>query len=155
MDQYLDKIKEKLEAIIADSEIFLVDMFVKPTNNYKIYIDGDNGVSINTISKINRTLRNQVDEELWFPEGDYSLEISSPGVDVPLKFPRQYNKHIGRSLEIVFNNPETPAVIGKLLSVSEDRILELEETIGKRKEIKLHNIPLTDIKSAIVQISFK
>lgn len=155
MDQYLDKIKEKLEAIIADSEIFLVDMFVKPTNNYKIYIDGDNGVSINTISKINRTLRNQVDEELWFPEGDYSLEISSPGVDVPLKFPRQYNKHIGRSLEIVFNNPETPAVIGKLLSVSEDRILELEETIGKKKEIKLHNIPLTDIKSAIVQISFK
>lgn len=155
MSQYLEKIKEKLEAIIADSEIFLVDMFVKPTNNFKIYIDGDSGVPINVISKINRTLRNQVDEEPWFPEGDYSLEISSPGVDAPLKFPRQYKKHIGRDLEITFNNSEIPAVTGKLVDISESNVLSIEELVGKKKEIVLHQIALEDIKTAIVQISFK
>lgn len=155
MSQYIEQIKQKLEAIMEGSELFLVDIFIKPTNNYKIFIDGDNGVSINVISKINRTLRNQIDEETWYPEGDYSLEISSPGVDTPLKFVRQYNKHIGRDLEITFNDAEKQPIVGELISVNEETSITLQELVGKKKEIITHEIPFEDIKSAIVQISFK
>lgn len=154
MEQYLDQVKAKLEAIIRDSDFFLVDMKVKPTNNLKIYLDGDNGITISAISNINRALRNQMDEEGWFPEGDYSIEISSPGTDTPLKFARQYNKHIGRDLEVVLDDEAATTVVGKLVSIAED-IITLEETIGKKKEIKVHEFPLSGIKSAIVQISFK
>lgn len=154
MEQYLDQVKAKLEAIIQDSDYFLVDMKVKPTNNLKIYLDGDNGITISAISNINRALRNQIDEEGWFPEGDYSIEISSPGVDTPLKFIRQYKKHIGRELEIVLNDEAATVVTGKLTGITEE-IIMLEETIGKKKEIKIHEFPLAGIKSAIVQVSFK
>lgn len=154
MEQYLDQVKAKLAAIIQDSDYFLVDMKVKPTNNLKIYLDGDNGITISAISNINRALRNQIDEEGWYPEGDYSIEISSPGVDTPLRFSRQYKKHIGRELEIVLNDEAATTVTGKLISINDD-IIVLEEAIGKKKEIKTHEFPLESIKSAVVQVSFK
>jgi ribosome maturation factor RimP len=154
MDQFIPKIEEKIFTLLTDTSFYLLEVKVKPTNNYKIYLDGDNGISINDIAKINRTLRNQIDEENWFPEGDYSLEISSPGVDKPLQLPRQYNKHIGRDLEVTFLDETKNTIIGKLIEVSPNAI-NIEEVIGKKKETIQHIIPFSEIKTAIVQISFK
>lgn len=154
MERYLDQIKIKLDELIKDSDFFLVDLYIKPTNNLKIFLDGDNGITINAISNINRALRNQIDEEGWFPDGDYSIEISSPGVDMPLKFLRQFNKHLGRNLEIILNDEDNTTLIAKLVKIEGEELF-LEETIGKKKEIKPHQINYTAIKSAVVQISFK
>ena len=154
MERYLDQIKIKLDELIKDSDFFLVDLYIKPTNNLKIFLDGDNGITINAISNINRALRNQIDEEGWFPDGDYSIEISSPGVDMPLKFLRQFNKHLGRNLEIILNDEDNTTLIAKLVKIEGEELF-LEETVGKKKEIKPHQINYTAIKSAVVQISFK
>ena len=94
-----EKIRAMLNDILEGTDIFLVDFKVKKTNNYKIFIDSDSGLQLEKCIGVNRKLRNQIDELDFYPEGDYSLEISSPGVDEPLKMMRQYKKNIGRKLK--------------------------------------------------------
>ena len=147
----IQQITGKLEALIEGSALFLVDMKIKPTNNIKIFLDGDTGVTIDAVSKINRALYKQLEEEEMFPDGDFSLEVSSAGVDEPLKFLRQYIKNMGRKVEITLN--DGAVVEGVLKEAKEEEIL-IEETIGKKKEKKDTVIPFENIKKTVVQISF-
>ena len=137
----LQQIQTWLEGILTDyPELFLVSIKVKPTNNFKIFIDGDNGFSIDSCTRINRRLYK-------------ALEVSSPGVTEPLKLHRQYTKNIGRDIEIVFN--DDTAKIGTLLTVAEeDIIIEHTEGKGKKAIVQQLVIPFTNIKSAIIQIKF-
>ena len=67
-----------------------------------------------------------IEEAAIYPEGDFSLEVSSPGITEPLKLQRQYTKNIGRDVEIVFKDGTTKE--GTLLEVAEaDIILEHKE----------------------------
>ncbi|MBX9449805.1 MAG: ribosome maturation factor [Taibaiella sp.] len=137
--------------LIQDSEIFLIRMDISPKNDVKVYLDGDQGLPINAISRINRSLYQKIEEAGLFEDGNFSLEVSSPGVDEPLVFTRQYHKHLGRSLEVTL---EEQTLVGKLLQIEEDGIV-IEEVIDKKKkETTQHNIPFNLIKKAIVQISF-
>ncbi|HYH15436.1 MAG TPA: ribosome maturation factor, partial [Flavisolibacter sp.] len=83
---------------------FLVEVRIKPTNNIKVFIDGDEGLPLSDIIKYNRALYKQLEEGALFPADDFSLEVSSPGLDEPLKNYRQYKKNIGRSVDIVLND---------------------------------------------------
>jgi len=146
----VQQITEKVEALIEGSSLFLVDLTVSPSHNIKIFVDGDTGVTIEAVSKINRALYKQLEEE-EFLNGDFSLEVSSPGVDEPLKFLRQYRKNIGRKVEVTLN--EGQSLEGLLKAADEEGIL-IEETIGKKKETKETGIPFSNIRKTVVQISF-
>ena len=88
-----------------------------------------------------------------YPDGDFSLEVSSPGVDEPLKLHRQYVKNMGREVEVLLNSEEKKT--GKLINVSEADI-SIEFTEGKNKKAVVHQltIPFADIKETIVLIKF-
>jgi ribosome maturation factor RimP len=149
----LDTIQEYLMPLLVD-DLYLVNMKVKPTNNFKIYIDADSGLSIEKCIKINRTLRNLVDEAGHFPDGDYSIEVSSPGIKEPLKLTRQYIKNIGRFVEVVMLTDEV-TYEGQLLAATEAQItIEVTEGKGKKMVIKQLELPISEIKSTIVQIKF-
>ncbi|HKC35950.1 MAG TPA: hypothetical protein VKB95_07800 [Chitinophagaceae bacterium] len=131
---------------------FLVEISVKPTHNIKVFVDADQGAAIDQLSKINRALYKWVEENL-FPDGDFSIEVSSPGLDEPLKLSRQYLKNISRMVEIVLKNGLK--IEGKLISVSENEIvIEEERGKGKKKEIIQHIIFKEEIKTTKVQIKF-
>lgn len=143
-----------LASILEGMEgLFLVDVRVKPTNNIKIFIDGDEGVSIDKCVKINRQLYKRIEEAAIWPEGDFSLEISSPGIGEPLKLNRQYKKNIGRLVEVV--KVDESKLEGKLLS-ADDEGITVEETKGKnkKKEVVVHTIPFDQIKTTTVQVTF-
>ncbi len=57
----------------------------------------------------------QIEEMAMFPAGDFSLEVSSPGLDEPLKMLRQYRKNIGRQVELTLQDGSKKE--GKLLIV--------------------------------------
>jgi ribosome maturation factor RimP len=103
--------------IAGDEGIFLVEVKIKPTNNIKVFVDGDKGVSIEKLVQYNRSLYKQIEESSLFPGGDFSLEVSSPGLDEPLKLHRQYVKNIGRYVEVI--EKEGSKKEGKMLSVTE------------------------------------
>jgi ribosome maturation factor RimP len=150
----LQQIEELLNGWLeAETEYFLVSLRIKPTDNVKIFLDGDNGITIEKCIFFNRKLRNQIEEQGIYPEGEYSLEVSSPGIDEPLKLHRQYVKNIGRNVEVVFTD-ETKKE-GKLLTVAEnDIIIEHIEGKGKKAVTQQLVIPFNNIKSTTVQIKF-
>ena len=147
-------LEQKVEALISpEPGFFLVEVRIKPTNNIKIFIDGDQGVSIEKLVQLNRKLYKELEEEAMFPNGDFSLEVSSPGLDEPLKMHRQYQKNIGRDVEVLLSDSSRKE--GKLMLVTENDIL-LEETKGKnkKKELIQHIIPFDKIKTTKIQIKF-
>jgi ribosome maturation factor RimP len=132
---------------------FLVEVRIKPTNNVKVYIDGDQGVSIEKCVLLNRALYKKLEETALFPNGDFSLEVSSPGLDEPLKLHRQYRKNIGRQVDLVLQDGSK--IEGRLLEVSEDGII-VEETRGrnKKKEVINHTFLFDNIKTTKIQVVF-
>ena len=146
-------VEKKLSELLMELPgYFLVEISVKPTNNIKVFVDADQGAAIDQLSRINRALYKWVEENL-FPNGDFSIEVSSPGLDEPLKLDRQYLKNIGRMVEIVLKNGLKKE--GKLISVSENEVV-IEEEIGKgkKKEVVQHIILKEEIKTTKVQVKF-
>ena len=150
----LTKINEHIHELLQPTPaFFLVQVKVKPTNNIKVFIDGDNGVTIDACTKLNRALYKFIEEETLFPDDDFSLEVSSAGVGEPLQMNRQYTKNIGRNLLVV--PVEGAELEGELKEVSETELmLETVTGKGKKAETKQHIIPFQNIKTATVQIKF-
>lgn len=131
---------------------FLVETSIKPTNNVRVFVDADQGAAIDQLSKINRVLYKWM-EESFFHNGDFSIEVSSPGLDEPLKMNRQYLKNIGRNVEVVLKNGLKKE--GKLISVSEDEVVvEEERGKGKKKVLIEHKILKQEIKTTKIQVRF-
>ncbi len=132
---------------------FLVEVRIKPTNNIKVFIDADEGIMLSVLIDYNRKLYNELEESALFPDGDFSLEVSSPGLDEPLKKHRQYKKNVGRFVHITRN--DNTVTEGKLLEAGDDSIVvETETGKGKKKEIKQETVLFTDIKTTKIQVKF-
>src|ERR1700733_8656802 len=121
------QIKAMVQSVIAvEAGYFLVEIKTKPTNNIKIFLDGDNGITIEKCVQFNRAIYKMLEASDLFPSGDFSLEVSSPGLDEPLKSIRQYQKNIGRNVEVLLQDGNKKE--GKLVSLTGDGII-VEETI--------------------------
>lgn len=151
MAEILDEIRSLLQPLLEQTDMFIVNMKVKPINNIKIYLDSDTGFSVSKSAKINRNLYALIEEKQLFPDGDFSLEVSSPGVDEPLHEWRQYKKNITRKVLVTLTDGTEK--LGTLKDVSEERLV-LEMPIPKKKETTIVEIPFSDIKTTVVQISF-
>lgn len=153
MADILETIIKFLDPLLEGTDIFLVNAKVKPVNNVKVYLDADNGLSIEKSARVNRQLRTLIEEHQMFPDGNYSLEVSSPGVDEPLLTPRQYAKNIGRTVLITL--ADDTEKLGVLKEINEvNMVLELKVPKKKEKETIVTEIPLADIKKTVVQIIF-
>ena len=150
----IQALEKLLNSLLAEEpDYFLVSLRIKPTNNVKVFIDGDQGLPIEKCVRFNRQLYKLIEETGMYPEGEFSLELSSPGVDEPLKMHRQYLKNIGRNVEVTFNDDIIQE--GKLLTVTEaDIMIEYTEGKGKKAVTQQVVIPFENIKTTIVQIKF-
>ena len=140
--------------LLSETEdTFLVSIRIKPTNNIKVFLDADSGLNIDKCVKINRAMYRTIEVKGWYPEGNFSLEVSSPGIDEPFKIFRQYTKNIGRNVEVILNDGSI--VEGKLLEANEN-LIQLEYTEGKNKKAVtvVKEIPFDQIKQTTVQIAF-
>lgn len=148
----LEQVQQLLEPLLTE-DIFLVELKVKPTNNIKIYIDADAGLPIEKCIKINRALYKLMEEKAIYPDADFSLEVSSPGIGEPLKQFRQYQKNINRTVETT--TLDGAVIEGTLKAVTAEAI-ELETTEGKGKKAitKQVNLPFSNIKQTKVLIKF-
>ena len=154
MESHLQAVEQMVQdLLVSDPDYFLVEIKVKPTNNFKVFLDGDKGITIEKCISYNRALYRRMEEAGFFPDGDFSLEISSPGTDEPLKLHRQYKKNVGRNVEVLLK--DGIKTTGKLLEVQEESIT-IEETKGKnkKKEVLQHNFPFHTIKSTKIQTVF-
>lgn len=151
----VQQIQELVEAKLAEGTNFLVELTVKPGNKITILLDNLKGVSIKDCVEMSRHVEFSLDRE----QEDFELQVSSPGLDQPFKVLQQYQKYLGKQVEVL--TKENKKLVGKLLAVDADGIeLEAktkEKVPGKKtKQSIIHNYPLTfnQIKETKVVISF-
>ena len=144
---------EKLLTPLLEEDVFLIEIKVKPINNVKIYLDADAGLGIERCIKINRALYKMLEEMGFFPEGDFSLEVSSPGIGEPLQQHRQYLKNAGRDVEVTLLDDSK--ITGILQEVAEGKITVVtSEGKGKKLLVKNEEIEFLNIKQTKVLIKF-
>src|ERR1700753_1606036 len=154
VNETIKTVEGLVQAILtAEPGYFLVDVRIKPTNNVKVFIDGDQGIPIEKCVQVNRALYKKIEEIALFPADDFSLEVSSPGLDEPLKLHRQYKKNVGRQVELTLQDGSKAE--GRLLEVGEDGII-IEQTKGrnKKKEVTNHTFLFDNIKTTKIQVVF-
>jgi len=94
---FRDIVKELLEDCLEQrQDLFLIDFEILEGNKIRIIIDGDKGVLVEDCMFVSRGIEHNIDRD----EHDFALEVSSSGATTPLTHPRQYQKHIGRTLEV-------------------------------------------------------
>lgn len=148
-------VKNLLEsALIERTDLFLLEMSISDDNKVKIVIDGDKGVSVEDCMFISRAIEHNLDRE----EIDFGLEVASAGATAPIVNKRQYNKNIGRNLEVKTASGKIEAI---LKGVSDEGIsLEWKvrepKPVGKGKVTvkKEAEIAYSDIVEAKVMIKF-
>lgn len=152
------QIKEIAGRLLADPSHFVVDVIAntgKGPGKLLVIVDGDNGISIDDCAALSRKLSDTLDE-LNLVDDRYTLEVSTPGIEQPLKLIRQYHKNIGRRLRVKFALARPRPMDGILSAVSEKGIT-LDVTSGPVKadeKPRLVNIPFADIDKAFVMITF-
>jgi len=149
------KVSELVEQKIADRpDLFLVDVKMHSNGKLIVLVDGDNGIGIADCVAISRHVGFHLEEENTI-EHAYNLEVSSPGIDTPLKLKRQYDKNLGRNVQVKLT--EGTKREGKLLNVSEEGITieEKNKEKGKKAELVESLIPFDQIAETKVLISFK
>ena len=152
---FKEKVSELLKAGLEEKpSIFLIDLTITDAFKIIVTLDGDNGVTLQDCIDISRAIEHNLDRE----EQDFSLEVASGGVSAPLKLVRQYKKNLGRTLQV---KTATDIITAELVDANEEFITltwtaREPKKIGKGKETveKRQEIPYTDIKEAIVTITF-
>jgi len=148
-----EKIKDLAEKSLENPNHFLVEVVLSKHKPWKftVIVDGDQGITIDDCAALSRALNESIETEITDP---YTLEVSTPGLDHPLKLKRQYKKNIGRGLKVVKKDKST--VNGELKQAEEEKIvIETESGQGKKTEVKIIEIPFTEIEKAFVTVSFK
>ena len=132
--------------------MFITSIKVKPTNNIKVFLDADSGLNISKCATVNRKLYHQIEELQMFPDGDFSLEVSSPGIDEPLTSMRQYQKNLGRTIAVT--PLEGVEILGILKEVTEDKLVVTVKGAKKKDEPTDVEVPFNFIKQTVVQVIF-
>lgn len=144
-----DKIKELITPDVEAHSAFVVSIEIlgpKEGKTVQISLDTDAGITSEKCAEISRSIAKLIDAENLFPS-KYNLEVSSPGLDRPLKFPRQYPRNIGRKLRLTLaQGSGRKKVHGTLKRVNDDGI-EIASEDGE-----LEQIPFNVITEGIVDL---
>ncbi len=152
--------RETVENLIHDkilgTDMFIVDVTVRPGNVIDVTLDSDSGITIEACTEVHRHLLHEMDREVE----DYSLEVSSPDLTKPLKVTRQYLKNIGRDLAV--KKIDKTKLEGELIAATETGITlktaQKEEVPGKKGKKLVErevNLDYAEIGEAKIMIRFK
>lgn len=136
-----EQLKNIASPIVEKNGAFIVELQVRGERTSKVvelFIDTDTGISIDLCSAISREFSAQLDAQDVIP-GRYRLDVSSPGIDRPLKILRQYKRNIGKSVKIKYKGDQVDQVIeGTLQEVNDLSIMVAGK--GNITEVSLNSI---------------
>ena len=143
-EEYEKKAEELLLPIVEGQGFELVDVeYVKEAGNWYLrgYIDKPGGITVNDCEAVSRVFSDKLDEK-DFIEDSYIMEISSPGLDRPLKKEKDFARSMGKLVEIRTYRPiDKQKEFCGVLTAYDSNSVTIEEDGGSRtfekKEIAL------------------
>jgi ribosome maturation factor RimP len=142
-DTTLERIHHIVAPILQGMVMELVDLEFKPEGKgwvLRIFIDKDGGVTLDDCADVSREVGAVLEIEDVI-EPSYRLEVSSPGLDRPLKTPRDYERFRGSLVKLKTHERLDPdgrgyerkTFVGKLLGLEagQVRILQVDKKGGE------------------------
>ncbi|MDR2563280.1 MAG: ribosome assembly cofactor RimP [Prevotellaceae bacterium] len=150
-------IRESVNRLIADTDLFVVELKLTPDNAIELVLDSDSNVSVNDCARVNCELCEELEKA---GIDDFGLTVFSAGLTEPLKLKRQYIKNIGREMEITLASGKK---IKAVMTAVNDDSIELEYSAkepatngkGKTKITRKETITLNELKSIRQTVKFK
>ena len=145
----IEEIVSALQPIANEMQIELVEVEFKQGREpaLTVYIDVDGGVDLNTCEKFHRAIDPVLDEVDPTFGAPYTLNVSSPGLDRPLKTARDFEKCMGQKVEIKLYAPMKGKKLFEAVLVGHDEhCVEVED---KGEKIKLEKAKIAKICRAI------
>lgn len=152
--------RKNIETLLNDflqtrEDLFLIDLKFSAGDDITVILDGDHGVTVQDCLDASRAIEFNMDRE----EHDFSLQVMSAGLSEPLSTPRQFQKNIGREIEILLT--DSSEIEGELAKVDEEKITLVlryrkPKEVGKGKvDVEEEKeIPYSEIKKALVVLKF-
>ena len=148
------KIPMWLEPRLKAMDLFFVNARIQPGNKIQVFVDGMQNITIDQCAELSKWLETFLDADDTLPS-NYTLEVSSPGMDNPMQVPQQYQKRIGRLLDINLANGERFSAV---LTAATETDIDVQVQAEKKQEEngagQHRHIPYTEIKKCIVQFKF-
>jgi len=136
-------VNDKLE----NDGCFLVSVEIKPSNSIFVTIDSEKGISIDYCVEISKLIEHTLNRDTE----DFSLEVSSAGIEQPFKVLKQYHKNIGKEVEVLTNKKTKikgilTEVSEKGFTVKEEKTVKSEKGKSKELQVEMHQFDYDEIK---------
>ena len=152
-----EEIIKAVEAAVAERGCFIVDVTVNAMNDVEIVLEKEEGiVDWDDCAAIDAVVHAAFDQDVE----DYSLTVSSAGLDRPFKVLRQFTKAIGSKVDVKFKGGRRLVAVLKAATAEAVTLqyTALEAVEGKKKKEKVEHeetCPLGEINSVTPYIDFK
>lgn len=152
-DDVLAQIRELIRPSLEQSGVELFDVRLAGSGGERILrltIDTETGVTLDDCERVSNTVAAVLDA--YDPiDGPYTLEVSSPGAERPLRDVGDWRRHVGRLVNVRFAGESDTGeagetvVEGRLLSVGEDAV---EVEVRERRRVVPTRIPFSAVRAA-------
>ncbi|MFF8387541.1 ribosome maturation factor RimP [Streptomyces kanasensis] len=149
-----ERLRGLLEPLVAARQLDLEEIDVSRAGRrrvLRVIVDSDDGVELDACAELSRALSEKLDETDAMGEGEYVLEVSSPGADRPLTEHRHYVRATGRLVRLRLH--EGAELVARVLGV-DDEGLDLEVPGVKGRKPTARRVEFPEIAKARVEIEF-
>jgi ribosome maturation factor RimP len=149
-----ERLRGLLEPLVLAKDLDLEAIEVTPVGRkrvLRIIVDSDESVLLDTCAELSREISDTLDETDAMGQGEYTLEVSSPGADRPLTRRRHYQRATGRLIKAQLT--DGGELVARILEVDEDGLdLEVPGVKGRRPTSR--RLAFDEIAKARVEIEF-
>ncbi len=145
-------ISELIAPAVTNAGYFLEEVHIANPGNHRIItciIDGTSPLNLDQVTEISRLISALLDEATFMDDSEFTLEVSSPGLDRPLTQERHWKKNLTRLIKVISN--DGTELIGRLKEYDDVKATLIENIKGREKS---HVVAFADIKRAVVEVEF-
>ncbi|WP_030944935.1 ribosome maturation factor RimP [Streptomyces sp. NRRL S-646] len=149
-----ERLRELLEPLVSSQGLDLEEIAVDSVGRkrvLRVVVDSDNGADLDQIADVSRALSAKLDETDAMGEGEYTLEVGTPGAERLLKEHRHYVRATGRLVK--FQLTDGDELVARILE-ADDEGLDLEVPGVKGRRPTARRLAYPDVDKARVQVEF-
>ncbi|MFD9910195.1 ribosome maturation factor RimP [Streptomyces sp. NPDC059063] len=149
-----ERLRELLEPLVSSQGLDLEEIEVASVGRkrvLRVVVDSEDGVDLDAIADVSRALSAKLDETDAMGDGEYDLEVGSPGAERPLKERRHYDRAVGRLAK--FQLAEGGELVARILKVDDEGV-DLEVPGVKGRKPTARRLAFDAIDKARVQVEF-
>ncbi|MFE3642209.1 ribosome maturation factor RimP [Streptomyces sp. NPDC059169] len=154
-----ERLRGLLEPLVSAADLDLEEIELSRAGRrrvLRVVVDSEEGVDLDACADLSRVISDMLDESDAMGEGEYQLEVTSPGAERPLKEHRHYVRATGRLARFQLTDPDgKPAgdLVARILS-ADDEGLDLEVPGVKGRKPTTRRLAFGEIAKARVEIEF-